>query len=148
MDNTKIEKDSHERRPTNLTHKNNTTLLTMKAMKAAALVTLALAEPCSGWAGLSPQHGMHPARCDGGGAACGATAAAAPAVVGRRDALLRAGAGAALLPLLLPQHAAADMTLNSFKRSYFRWVPRIEAGKACLPPATRAIPRNLISLAV
>lgn len=108
----------------------------MLACRTAALVALALAEPCSGWAGLYPQHGLRPGRRGGGGAACGATAAGPPAAVGRRGALLLAGAGAALFPLL-PQEVAADMTLNSFKRSYFRWVPRIEAGKAHLSPATR-----------
>ena len=45
----------------------------------------------------------------------------------RRQAIA-AGLGSALLTLQ-PSEAAADMTLTSFKRSYFRWVPRIEAGR-------------------
>ena len=39
-----------------------------------------------------------------------------------------AGVGVSLLTML-PSEAKADMTLNSFKKSYFRWVPRIEAGR-------------------
>jgi len=48
-------------------------------------------------------------------------------VVSRREAAA-AGVGLAVLTLL-PSEAVADMTLNTFKKSYFRWVPRIEAGR-------------------
>jgi hypothetical protein len=71
----------------------------------------------------------HALRTEGGVAAARACAASprGGGAVARREALA-AGFGASLLTLM-PSEACADMTLNSFKRAYFRWVPRIEAGR-------------------
>ena len=91
------------------------------------LFALVLVEPCIGWQSVSPTHAV---ACRAAATAKCASGGGMPSLPGhvftRRGAVL-AGAGIALLPLL-PKEAAADMTLNSFKRSYFRWVPRIEAG--------------------
>jgi hypothetical protein len=44
----------------------------------------------------------------------------------RRDLMLNAATLGSLL--LAPQNVYADMTLETFKRAYYRYVPRIEAG--------------------
>ena len=104
-----------------------------EAMRAASLrlaVMVAAAVPCAGWT----QASMHPANlpsvarkswCSLPKATEGSSAL--QMVVSRREAAA-AGVGLAVLTLL-PSEAVADMTLNTFKKSYFRWVPRIEAGR-------------------
>ena len=48
--------------------------------------------------------------------------------ISRRDVMF---AGAAIVSLLtFPKTSSADMTLETFKRAYYRYVPRIESGRA------------------
>ena len=91
-----------------------------------AVVAAALAAPCAAWMSAPSPNTL---RTEGGVAAARACAASPQGggAVARREALA-AGFGASLLTLL-PSEARADMTLNSFKRAYFRWVPRVEAGR-------------------
>ena len=50
-------------------------------------------------------------------------------VIGRRDMLVRTGLAPLILGASFPRNSFADMTLNSFKRAYFRYAPRIEEGR-------------------
>jgi hypothetical protein len=95
---------------------------------AAAAAVAVLAAPCAGWM-ATPSHAVLRAGSGGGAAAVRASASPRGAIsaMPRRD-VVAFGFGSALLTLL-PSEACADMTLNSFKRAYFRWVPRIEAGR-------------------
>ena len=100
----------------------------MRNVIQAVLVVAALAEPCAGWISGPSQL---PLRVGLGRAATASTRLAAGdvrvtrpdvgakfvAMVSRRETI--AGVGISLLTLL-PSDATADMTLNSFKKSYFR----------------------------
>ena len=99
----------------------------MSIRLACAVVATALAAPCEAWMTAPPLN--HALQTVGGVAAARACAASprGGGAIARRQALA-AGFGASLLTLM-PSETHADMTLNSFKRAYFRWVPRIEAGR-------------------
>ena len=101
----------------------------MGSRLAWAVAAAALAAPCAAWMTAPSPHALRIDAQREGGVAAARACAASPGsgAVARREALA-AGFAASLLTLL-PSEARADMTLNSFKRAYFRWVPRIEAGR-------------------
>jgi hypothetical protein len=102
----------------------------MRNVIQAVLVVAALAEPCAGWISCPSQLcvrvGLGHAATASTRLAGGDVRVTRPAVgakfatnmVSRRDAIA-GGVGTSLLTLL-PSDAMADMTLNSFKKSYFR----------------------------
>ncbi len=100
----------------------------MRNVIQAVLVVAALAEPCAGWISgpsqLSLRVGLGHAATASTRLAAGDVRVTRPdvgakfvAMVSRRETI--AGVGISLLTLL-PSDATADMTLNSFKKSYFR----------------------------
>ena len=101
----------------------------MRNVIQAVLVVAALAQPCAGWISgpsqLSVRVGLGHAATASTKLAGGDVRVARPDVgaqfvdmVSRRGAIA-GGVGISLLTLL-PSEATADMTLNSFKKSYFR----------------------------
>jgi hypothetical protein len=101
----------------------------MRNVIHAVLVVAALAEPCAGWISgpsqLSVRVGLGHAATASTRLAGGDVRVTRPnvgaklvAMLSRRDAIA-GGVGISLLTLM-PSDATADMTLNSFKKSYFR----------------------------
>ena len=89
----------------------------------AALIT-----PCAGWVSSPSSFALHGCAVETTSSSASSRGLVSTTMgLARREALA-AGLGVSVLTLM-PTGAAADMTLNSFKRSYFRWVPRIEAGR-------------------
>ena len=101
----------------------------MRNVIQVVLVVAALAEPCAGWISgpsqLSVRVGLGHAATASTRLAAGDVRVTRPdvgakfvAMVSRRETIA-GGVGISLLTLL-PSDATADMTLNSFKKSYFR----------------------------
>ena len=97
-------------------------------MIQAVLVVAALADPCAGWISgpsqLSVRVGLGHAATASTRLAEGHVRATRPDVGAKFVAMasrhaIAGGVGISLLTLL-PSDATADMTLNSFKKSYFR----------------------------
>jgi hypothetical protein len=48
--------------------------------------------------------------------------------------------------LVMPQNTFADMTLETFKRAYYRYVPRIEAGELICHLFLSSVPSHYLRL--
>jgi len=94
---------------------------------ALVAVAMTLALPCQAWISAPASQALRTSGIRSASTSRREGTCKELSMVTRREAVAL-GIGTSIVTCL-PLDAGADMTLNSFKRAYFRWVPRIEAGR-------------------